>query len=294
MGYDGEVRRHIEQYLETVAVHLRAAPGDESSEILRSLESHLYEALDRRAGDAATVEDVDAILAEMDPPEPYARDPASRKDPGRPKRNGHPLGPWALALFIGGLILPLVLAAFAVMLCEDPSARGQVFQIAAILGVGLELLALVLGYLSRSDKRGKAAVVAISISFLVLLPSAIALRSLATTPPGYTEGHGKGAIDTLALLVLTLELVGLVVGCLAWHKRVGRAITLSLGVLALIAVVSIPVILWRREEERKQDRRRAIQHIERILRARRRRFRSRAWPATRPTGSAETHRSASK
>jgi hypothetical protein len=55
-----------------VAAHITGAPADEKEEILRNVESHIYEALNERAGEHPTAADAEAVLAEMDPPESYA------------------------------------------------------------------------------------------------------------------------------------------------------------------------------------------------------------------------------
>ena len=66
-----ELSRRVEQYLAQVENSLRAKPVAVRREVLDSLRRHIHEAL--AAGSAApAAEDVDAVLADMDPPESFA------------------------------------------------------------------------------------------------------------------------------------------------------------------------------------------------------------------------------
>jgi uncharacterized protein YfaS (alpha-2-macroglobulin family) len=66
-----EIESRIRGYLDEVRSNLadRAAPV--RAELLRQLESHLREALRQRGGEAPFLADVEAVLAEMDPPDAY-------------------------------------------------------------------------------------------------------------------------------------------------------------------------------------------------------------------------------
>ncbi|MFA5203378.1 MAG: MG2 domain-containing protein [Lentisphaeria bacterium] len=66
-----EIESRIRGYLDAVRSNVadRAAPV--RAELLRQLESHLREALRQRGGEAPSVTDVEAVLAEMDPPDAY-------------------------------------------------------------------------------------------------------------------------------------------------------------------------------------------------------------------------------
>ena len=72
MNQKKEIEERITRYLEMVAANIAGVPADEKEEILRNVESHIYEALSERAGENPTIADVEAVLAEMDPPDSYA------------------------------------------------------------------------------------------------------------------------------------------------------------------------------------------------------------------------------
>ena len=72
MDHEKKIEGRITRYLEMVAANIGGVPADEQEEILRNVESHIYEALSERAGENPTIADVEAVLAEMDPPETYA------------------------------------------------------------------------------------------------------------------------------------------------------------------------------------------------------------------------------
>ncbi len=74
MSAKQEVRDTVHRFLDRVADHLRAIPPDDKRDILKDLESHIYEKLGKRVEDREpTPADVSAVLAEMDPPESYGQ-----------------------------------------------------------------------------------------------------------------------------------------------------------------------------------------------------------------------------
>ena len=164
MTYDPSVTDTVADYVRAVESHLAGVSADEREEILRNVEAHIYDALESRAGEAATADDLQAVLAEMDPPASYA--------------DGHPLPPapmavaddrrslagWALGLMIGGVVLPLLVIAIA-MIVGDGHTSDSVVAVAVILGIALEMFALVLGLLSWRERVGKAVVWIVAVVF---------------------------------------------------------------------------------------------------------------------------------
>lgn len=65
-----EIEKRIRQYLDEVARRLSGVSEKSRQETLQDLESHIHEAFQRRSG--ASLADLEAVLAEMDPPESYA------------------------------------------------------------------------------------------------------------------------------------------------------------------------------------------------------------------------------
>ena len=66
-----ELKTRIYEHIGIVQQHLGELPSDEQREILQSLETHIHDALENRAGGEPSMEFLEAILAEMDPPESY-------------------------------------------------------------------------------------------------------------------------------------------------------------------------------------------------------------------------------
>ena len=71
MNLPKELTARIANHLSNVRKHLGGLPPDEQKEILQSIESHIYDALENRGGVEPTSALLDAVLAEMDPPESY-------------------------------------------------------------------------------------------------------------------------------------------------------------------------------------------------------------------------------
>ncbi len=70
-----ELKTRIYEHIGTVQNHLGELPPDEQREILQSLETHIYDALESRAEGTPSSELLEAIIAELDPPESYGSAP---------------------------------------------------------------------------------------------------------------------------------------------------------------------------------------------------------------------------
>ena len=143
------IQEAIASYLAAVSRHLGDEPADERAEILRDLETHIHDALRRRSGQSPTLADLQAVLAEMDPPESYGpgrpTPPPSIPPPASARADGPKprttLGPWALTM----LILALVLG---ILSWRSPAGKVVVWGGAVILAI---LLALGLILCGASD-----------------------------------------------------------------------------------------------------------------------------------------------
>lgn len=69
----GEVDARLREYLGHVAENLNGVPEGERAEILRNVAAHIREALAERVAGNPALEDMDIVLAEMDPPEAYTQ-----------------------------------------------------------------------------------------------------------------------------------------------------------------------------------------------------------------------------
>ena len=73
MSHDAAVESAIQHYIDTVATSLAGAPAKRRNALSRELREHIQEAIHvRTSGKPPTLQDVYAVLAEMDPPEAYA------------------------------------------------------------------------------------------------------------------------------------------------------------------------------------------------------------------------------
>ncbi|MBP7829761.1 MAG: hypothetical protein KA248_07570 [Kiritimatiellae bacterium] len=73
MKLEPELARCVEEYLNQVENNLRAKPAAVRREVLDSLRRHIHEALAARSSTPSET-DVEAVLAEMDPPETFAEE----------------------------------------------------------------------------------------------------------------------------------------------------------------------------------------------------------------------------
>ncbi len=90
----------INKYLEAVASHLSSLSEDEKEEILTSVRAHIDNELQIRSQDQPTLEDVEEVLQDMDPPASYMEStPSVSVDKSQDKKISR------LAI-IGALLLP--------------------------------------------------------------------------------------------------------------------------------------------------------------------------------------------
>jgi hypothetical protein len=79
MNLSNELTKQVNAHLSEVRKYLGELPADERQEILQSVESHIYDALERRSDGQPTSELLAAVIAEMDPPESYGELSALKK-----------------------------------------------------------------------------------------------------------------------------------------------------------------------------------------------------------------------
>jgi hypothetical protein len=155
------------KYLQSVKSHLGHLPEDERSAILDNLEAQIHEALNSRCrGAEPTPEDVNAILAEMDPPEAFSC--ACSEVSGSGPRPG--VGKAALTISIVGIILSVVITGYRVFAGThmDFVHRIAIFVVCSIcLIMPWQVLALVIAAFSKGDRYGRKATI-ISVSLLIL------------------------------------------------------------------------------------------------------------------------------
>jgi len=71
MNLSNELTQKVDAHLDEVRKYLGNLPAGERKEILQSLESHIYDALQNRSDGEPSPALLDAVIAEMDPPDSY-------------------------------------------------------------------------------------------------------------------------------------------------------------------------------------------------------------------------------
>lgn len=180
MEDNGAVQSHIDNHLDRIDAVLQVGgmSRSERRHILDDVQTQIHDMLAERCAATPTVEEVRAVLAELDPPEGYAPEnappgyrtvqiaPVPEKKPSLVKEV---LGRIALM----GLIIdmPLVGLAVHLRLSNQDASSGFMISLSALWGPLVSVAAL--GLLSLPNRYGKAAMIG-SLILLVLLRLTIA------------------------------------------------------------------------------------------------------------------------
>lgn len=143
MTHDKSIKDGVKRYLDAVAARLGSLTPAEREETLRDVESHIYDALAARGDERATPADLQAVLAEMDPPEAYGT-------PAKEGLRGLGQGKWALLISVGGVAAAAVLVVLG--------GGRMVTWPPVFLFLAAQISAFILGILSWQNSFGKAAV----------------------------------------------------------------------------------------------------------------------------------------
>ncbi len=157
MGADEEIRAEVAKYLKMVGPHLETACPDEREETLESIEAHIYEALSERAGGQPTLQDVRAVLAEMDPPESYGQ--AAAQTPQDEDLEAQPPAKLCKLPVIGALWAPFGLVLVGMFFVRIVEAGNQ-----PSIGIGVTVARLVILPLGLLAPFGSTALGFIGIS----------------------------------------------------------------------------------------------------------------------------------
>ena len=108
-----DLKTRIYTHIGNVQRHLGESPADEKREILQSLEAHIHDALESRSAGNPSIDLLEAIIAEMDPPESYG--PAT---PLIAPKNRDSLTPVQKVLFFS--MIAVLTCVFAFIWINDP------------------------------------------------------------------------------------------------------------------------------------------------------------------------------
>ncbi len=159
-----EAKKPIIKYLKSVKRNIREKSREEQQELIRSLEEHIYGALDAKFSINPTIGEVQSVIDEMETPESF-QPITSKKVPTHAERQ---LGKWALILVFSGVVLPIIFLIIAEL---SGSSGGFGKTSILLLGIFFVIAGLAMGIAGRKSPAGKAAIItsAILIGALSLL-----------------------------------------------------------------------------------------------------------------------------
>jgi len=73
-----DIGKRIQKYLDEIEAHLNQ-PRSQKSEVLQNVEAHIRDALARRSEENPNLDDLEAVIAEMDAPESYGERPPAKQ-----------------------------------------------------------------------------------------------------------------------------------------------------------------------------------------------------------------------
>ena len=152
--------KKIQGYLRQVRRHIGDRSKNEQVELLRALEEQVYESIND-----SPQEGVEQILARMDPPESFEESEQSMPARNRAVLGRMSLGQLSLLILVVAVITPFTLVALSQLI---RGTIGSIFNIGALLGVVLLIVALALGIAARKERAGKATIIASVVIFALL------------------------------------------------------------------------------------------------------------------------------
>ncbi|NQT60004.1 MAG: hypothetical protein HQ557_13555 [Bacteroidetes bacterium] len=148
-------KKPISKYLKSIKWNIREKSREEQHALLRSLEEHIYEALEARFSISPTKEEIQSVIDEMETPESFQSN-VSKKVPTYTEQQ---LGKWALIIVISGVVLPIL-----VLIISELSGTPGIFgNISLLLGISLVVIGLAVGIVGRKSPLGKAAIISSAI-----------------------------------------------------------------------------------------------------------------------------------
>ena len=220
MEQSRQVTHTISAYLERIAAELGNVSADEKDTILQEVESHIYDALRTRCGEAPSVEDLKLILAGMDSPESYCRDQAPAATITDAVAEGHRFCRYTIvagalgALSLTGIILILALVRTVFQHVGDGQLAVAplmfLFVLAAIASTVLGLVGISAIRASRGRLIGMPLAVAMSLLYpIIALSYALvqALYSLCVLLPPQTWRSVAAGVAWLITIAVDIFII---------------------------------------------------------------------------------------
>jgi len=203
MTDEKEIRNAIGRYLEKIAAELGDVPAQDKDAILTDVEAHIYEALKQRAGEDATLGDLEAVLAQMAPPSSYATNGAGDGCAAetRPRFAKLPIIAACLAPF--GFIM--ILSGMSNGMNPWPASASWIWYIVLPLGVASPFAVTVLGFLSISKIRaskGRLIGMPLAVAATIFYPIVISNAALAAV----FEPMGRRALAIFIVIMIPCDI----------------------------------------------------------------------------------------
>jgi hypothetical protein len=245
MPEDKEIQKAVGRYLEKVAVELTNVPHDERDAILESVESHIYEALERRSPGAATMSDLAFVFAEMASPSSYAQPakvtpapcppppaPASaplQVQPREPRLCWYPvvgliLTPFAivLAAMVTSIVLAMFLPAANMHRGSTPVFSPLLIAVAAIV-LPLPVISTMLGFVGISRIRAShGGLYGMPLAVAVSLIFPLVVFNVLTVGAAVLSVRGLQTLVSFPKPLFLLELALIVLANVVVCRRVWR------------------------------------------------------------------------
>jgi len=220
------IESRINQYLDAVREQLSGLTEGEVDSIIDDLRGHIDAAMQAH-GDQPTLENIEAVLAEMDPPETFVPD-LNETTGVVPKVSRTAIIGAVLLLFgilmaIRFLIPGITYSAVdGITISNVPeSIRWQWLLLVTILPLATTILGLVSISQIRASKgklMGKPLALVDTLFYPLLVLDGLLIAFMFMIIATITDGH-LALTESLALLsYLLVIIVDLIIGVIAWHK----------------------------------------------------------------------------
>lgn len=166
------IEKRTRQYLKEIKAHVGELSAEEIDEVLDNVLSHIHNEMRERSQEAPTLQDLEEVLREMDPPEAYAQSllGSTTESSTRARFSRYPI--------IGAILLPFGIGLALLFFPIFPSDNGSVPTIwqwvlrLTILPLGIlaPFACTALGFLGISEiRKSSGRVIGLPLSFFVAI-----------------------------------------------------------------------------------------------------------------------------
>jgi len=248
MNEQKEVENAISHYLERVAAELGNVEPDERRSILQDVESHIYEALEKRSPGAATMADLGFVLAEMVPPWSYGQGRRGVAPPSAPPAAPAPpqVQPREPRLCWYPVVALLLVPVFLVLAAAVSSVAYAMLRPAHVLyaeQVGLHSVTPGVGVGGAIPFIAGIALFALAGGVLPSILGLVGITKIRAARGGL-YGMTLAVIMTLLFPLFILDILMLLVGLRGMWLPLGLGIPVTVGAIILVDIL-ICRLVWK-------------------------------------------------